>query len=101
MDKSPWVKMAPPPNPSKFPLASLYRTIQSIKVIAVEEKLLNMAAPRSGEYPCFNVIFTKTKDIRCLNLNNTKEMIDGYKCHSPNSRLEGDTCINYEVVSAK
>ena len=45
--------------------------------------------------------FTKTKDIRCLNLNNTNEMIDGYKCHSPNSRLEGDTCINYEVVSAK
>lgn len=45
--------------------------------------------------------FTKTKDIRCLNLNNTKEMIDGYKCHSPNSRLEGDTCINYEVISAK
>ena len=44
--------------------------------------------------------YTKTKDFRCLNLNNTKEMIDGYKCHNPNSRLEGDTCINYEVIKA-
>ena len=72
MDKSPWVKMAPPPNPSKFPLASLYRTIQSIKVIEVEEKLLNMAAPQSGEYPCFNVIFTKTKDIPFVSISNIR-----------------------------
>ena len=44
--------------------------------------------------------YTKTKNLRCLNLNNTKEMIDGYTCNNPNSRLEGDTCINYEVIKA-
>lgn len=45
--------------------------------------------------------FTKTKDLRCLKMNDTKDKIDGYKCHTPNSKLEGDICINYEVISAK
>ena len=45
--------------------------------------------------------YTLTKDGRCLNYKNSKEMIDGLTCDYPNSRIRDDICIIYEIVDAK
>ena len=40
-------------------------------------------------------------DGRCINMNKTYEKIDGYDCLEDTARLEGNTCIIYEVVGAR
>ncbi len=45
--------------------------------------------------------YTLTKDGRCLNLKDFKEMSDGLVCDRPNARMKDDVCIIYERVDAK
>ena len=38
---------------------------------------------------------------RCINLNNTTSLVDGYICNYENSKLYGNSCIIYDIVNAK
>ena len=45
--------------------------------------------------------YTKVDYDRCINLNNTTDYLDGYKCNYENSRLKGNKCYIYEFIEAK
>mgnify|MGYP006908873472 CR=1 FL=1 len=36
----------------------------------------------------------------CVDKNNTKDLIDGYRCDCRDCKLVGDTCIIYEKIKA-
>ena len=45
--------------------------------------------------------YTKTEDDRCINYEKTANKEDGFICNQENSRLNGNTCIIYEIVEVK
>ena len=45
--------------------------------------------------------YTITKDGRCLNLKDEKDMVDGLFCDSPHSKIEDNVCIIYDEADAK
>ncbi len=45
--------------------------------------------------------YTLLDNDRCINKNDKKDLVDGYLCDDPNSKVTGDTCIIYEVIDAK
>ena len=45
--------------------------------------------------------YTLLNNDRCINTNDTKDLVDGYICNNPNSRVIGDTCVIYEKIKAK
>ena len=44
--------------------------------------------------------YTLLDNERCINKNDKKDLVDGYVCNDPNSRVIGDTCIIYEKIKA-
>lgn len=44
---------------------------------------------------------TTIVDGRCINIGKTYQKVDGYTCSIDAARLEGNTCIIYEVIGAK
>jgi len=44
--------------------------------------------------------YTLINNDQCVMKNDTKEMIDGYICDTPNSKLIGDICVIYEKIKA-
>ena len=45
--------------------------------------------------------YTLTKDGRCLDFKDSKEMTDGLACDMPNARMKDDACIIYEMIESK
>ena len=45
--------------------------------------------------------YFNTENGRCINLNNTKEFESGFVCDEPNTRVENNTCIIYEIIDAQ
>ena len=45
--------------------------------------------------------YTLTKDGRCLNFKDSKEMSDGLTCDMPNARMKNDICIIYDIIDCK
>ena len=68
-------------------------TLESKMCIHVE-----MHSPEK-ERLCLNG-YTKVND-RCINMNDTKTLIDGYLCDKNNAILVGSTCIIYDIIEAK
>ena len=65
------------------------------------------------EKECYMTIITKLKketscpdgyelvDNRCINYNKTANREKGFVCEKDNSRMKDNTCVIYEIVSAK
>ena len=64
----------------------------SICVIEREEEPRRKAMCKEGS--------ERLENGRCVNLNDTKEKINGYYCDIENSKVDGSTCIIYDIVEA-
>lgn len=81
-------------NPSSYKCDNEDFTLDGKKCVLIEEhKVEKVKVCETG--------YTLTKDGRCLDLKDSKDMIDGLFCDSPRSKIEGNVCIIYDIVDAK